>query len=320
MGGGFDPFHFGHKNNLLTVRKKFDIDKIIIIPTFQTPLKEKNIDPAHRLEMLKRVFVGDKGVIIDDQEILRGGTSYSYKSCNQIVRQNKDSEIFLIIGLDQLKIFDRWKNFSKILEKANLIVTSRSGASFFNKISEFPKKMQKYLKRKYGQKIFLKNSTNCIYFCPLKDRDISSSLVRQKVREGKSIKHLVPSVVNSYVKENNLYKFLAEESKEENLENKISFCKEELEKRKAFNIQDFDLRDRNLPFSSVIIASCSNTIQTKSLANFLKKRMKEELGLKVLNEEGQLESRWIVLDYGDIIIHIFYDYTRKMYNLEDLWV
>ena len=140
IGGGFDPFHFGHKNSLFTVKEEFQLDKIIIIPTFQTPLKEKNISPAHRLEMLKRVFAKDKQIVIDDQEVLREGISYSYKSCDQIVKQNKDSEIFLIIGMDQLKIFDKWKNFSKILKKTNLIVTSRARESFFNKKSEFPKK------------------------------------------------------------------------------------------------------------------------------------------------------------------------------------
>ncbi len=314
MGGGFDPFHFGHKNSLLTVKKFFNLDKIIIIPTFQTPLKGKNTDSFHRLQMLKRVFAKDKQIFIDDQEILRGGISYSYKSCNQIVKQNKDSEIFLIIGFDQLKIFDQWKNFAKILEQTNLIVTSRLKTPFFNKISEFPKKMQKHLKRKYGSKVFLKNSTKIIYFCQLKDKNISSSLVRDRLRSGKSIKHLVPSTVSSYIKENNLYMTV-----EDDLKDKISFCKEELKKKKAFDVEEFDLTHFNLPFLSAVIASCSNTTQAKSLANFIKKRMQEKFGLKVLSEEGKTESRWIVLDYGDMVVHIFYDYTRKIYNLESLW-
>ena len=139
------------------------------------------------------------------------------------------------------------------------------------------------------------------------------------MKEGKTIKHLVPSAVSSYIKENNLYTDLKFDLEDKSLKQKISFCKKELEKKKSFDIQDFDLKDRNLPFSAIVIASCSNTTQVKSIARFLKKRMREEFGLKALNEEGLQESRWIVLDYGDLIVHIFYDYTRKIYNLEDLW-
>jgi len=313
MGGGFDPFHFGHKNVFVTVKKKFHIDQFIIIPTYQTPLKENHTNSFHRLNMLKQVFLNHPDVIIDEQEIDRKGISYSYKSCLQIVKTNPKAEIFLIIGMDQLTIFDQWKHFVKILENINLIVASRYGFKFFNKISEFPKKMQKFLNKKQGHKVSLKNSKKHIYFCQLKDRNISSSMVKTKLKEGKSIQHLVPAVLRSYIQTHNLYVNQAEDL----LKKKVDFCKQELAAKKAFNIQTFDLKDRNLPF--VIITSCPNTTQTKFLALFLIKRMKERFGAQILSKEGQAESRWIVLDYGDLIIHIFYDYTRRHYNLEELW-
>ena len=93
----------------------------------------------------------------------------------------------------------------------------------------------------------------------------------------------------------------------------------ELAKKKAYDIKSFDLRSRPLPFSFGLIASAANTRQTKALAVHLKEKIKKSFGLQPINEEGQTEARWIVLDYGDLVIHIFYDYTKKFYKLEELW-
>ena len=317
MGGSFNPFHLGHDNSLSTIQKKFKINKMIIVPAYQVPLKkeESQVLVEHRLEMLKKIFGKKKDFIIDEQEITRKGISYSYKTINHIVKQYKDSEIYFIIGLDQFKIFDQWKNFSSILKKINLIVTSRSKDKMPKKISDCPQGLKPLLKRKSLNKILLKDSEKVIHLCSIKNIDISSSLIREKIAAKQSIKNLVPSAVATYIKKHKLYTQI----ETGNIQKFVSFCVEELENKKAFDIQTFDLRKHPLPFDVGIVASGTNTRQVKFLAKHLKKQIKDVFDFQLLSEEGQEESSWIVLDYGDVVVHIFYDYVRGNYQLEDLW-
>ena len=319
MGGSFDPFHLAHFNSLLTVKESFKIDQILLIPSFKTPLKNKtpSSSASHRLSMLKKMASSYPFIEIDDQEILRKGLSYTYQTIQELSQKRKKEELFFIMGLDQFLIFDQWKNYENILKKTHLIVTSRPRLQFPQKRSEFSKKLQPFIKNaslkslEKIKKISYKQGFKDIYFLALNDKDISSCDIRQKIKNKESISHLIPQKIKSYIEENQLY--------EDNENQKIDFIKEELEAKKGFHIECYDLRTKPLPFSFVLIASASNTRQTKTLALHIKKKLKERFDVKPLGEEGSDSSRWIVLDYGDILLHLFYDHTRAFYNLEELW-
>ena len=320
MGGSFNPFHLAHLNSLLTVKEQFDLKSIILIPSFRTPMKKKEeeIDPFHRLEMLKPVLSSFPFMTVDNQEILRKGLSYTHRSINQLFKKRDKEELFFIMGLDQFYIFDRWKNFKEILKKTNLIVTSRPGLSFPQKIVDCPKGLKPLIKERLSKEVTLKFTDKKIYFCALKDMDISSAYIRQRLREGKEAAHLLPKAVDLYIKENRIYTSPALDS-ENQIQKLVDFSIKEFEKKKAYNIQSFDLRSKPLPFSFGLIVSGSNMRQTRALAAHIKKEIKKHFELNPMSEEGRAESRWIVLDYGDLVFHIFYDYTRKFYKLEELW-
>ena len=320
MGGSFNPFHLAHLNSLLTVRELFALENIILIPSFQTPLKERaeEIKPFHRLEMLKLVLNSYPFMTVDDQEILRKGLSYTHRSISQLFKKSDKEELFFIMGLDQFYIFDRWKNFKEILKKTNLIVTSRPGLVFPQKAMDCPKGLKPLIKKRLSKEMTLTFTAKTIYFCALKDMDISSAYIRQRFREGKEAAHLLPKSVDWYIKENKIYTNKTWEA-ENQTKKLIDFSIKEFKKKKAYAIQSFDLRSKPLPFSFGLIVSGSNIRQTKALATHIKRKINEHFGLNPMSEEGKTESRWIVLDYGDLVIHIFYDYTRKFYKLEELW-
>ena len=100
------------------------------------------------------------------------------------------------MGMDQFQIFDQWKNWTEILKKTNLIVTSRPGISFPKKLTDFPKDLKPHIRKRLSKEVSLKTSEKKIYFCPLKDMDISSSYIRERLRIGKEVDHLLPSVVD----------------------------------------------------------------------------------------------------------------------------
>ena len=356
MGGSFDPFHLAHLNSLLTVKERFALDEILLIPSFKTPLKDeiKEINPFHRLEMLKQTVKDYSFINVDDQEICRKGVSYTYKTVSELIKKRKQAELFLIIGLDQFYVFDKWKNYEKILQKTHLIVTSRPGSSFPKRKTDLPPALKALVKTKKADQLILKAQTKksqtsklsknpdskgttkqnkktdtkeitkiikkpekIIYFCELKDLDISSSDIRKRMKEGSEFSHLLPKEVSSYITENKLYTNQAKAP--DHTKSLMDFSVEELKKKKAYDIKLYNLKSKPLPFSFAVIAVASNTRQTLAIAKHLKKAIKERFDLKVWSEEGKDSANWIALDYGDLVFHIFYDYSRKFYNLEELW-
>ena len=317
MGGGFNPFHLGHLNSLLTMQEIFSFQKIVIIPAFQPPLSEILIKNSarQRLEMLEQALDSYSFMEIDNQEIKRKGKSYSYRTIENLYKKNPKKELFFILGLDQFQIFDQWKEFERIIKKSNLIVTSRSPFKFPKNKKEIPEGLQKFIKTRSVNKINLTTGYS-IYFQSLKDKNISSSLVRKKIKDNKRIESFVPKSISQYIKKNNLYQ---SDSSNRDLKTFLNFCVQELEDKKAFDIKTFDLTLRSVPFSAGLIASSSNIQHCKALSRHLQKRIQQEFKSYPLGKEGQTEGRWIVLDYNDIVIHIFYNYVRDSYNLEKIW-
>ena len=320
MGGSFNPLHLGHINSLLTVKRKFQLDKILIVPAYHPPASGPltGASAIQRLEMLHQVFATEPFIEVDEQEIKRKGTSYSYRTVENIEKQIPSKELFFIMGLDQFFTFDLWKNVPRILKNSNLIVTSRPKGRFPKNQAEVPSVIRPYCKSWSSERIVLKKPFHSIFFCSLKDKEISSSLIKTRLKNCQSITHLVPPAVDHYIKTHRLYgihsQFYFPKRK-----TFLHFCCAELEKKKAFEIQDFDLTSRALPFSNGLIASSSNTRHAKALCRHLKKRIQETFNIQPLAVEGEKEGRWIVLDYNDWVIHIFYDYVRGFYKLEEIW-
>ncbi len=91
-----------------------------------------------------------------------------------------------------------------------------------------------------------------------------------------------------------------------------------LTSRKAYDIVKIDVKEKTSLADYFIIASARSTTQVKSLAEFCEAKA-EEAGAKVLRKEGIQDGRWAIIDFGDVILHIFNDETRLFYHLERLW-
>lgn len=321
MGGSFNPLHLGHINSLLTVKEKFQLDKVLVIPSYQPPLSPSltGASVIQRLEMLHQVFAKESLIEVDEQELKRKGTSYSYRTVESIAGKNQFEALFFIMGLDQFLTLDRWKNIPRLLEHANLVVTSRPKFRFPRSQASLPLVVQSLFKSWSSEKILLKKPFKSIYFCSLKDKDISSVLIKNRLKNRQTITHLVPPVVDHYIKTHRLYG-IHPQSCFPNRRAFLKFCRYELENKKALDVQMFDLTSRTLPFSDGLIASSSNTRHSKALSHHLKKRIQETFNIQPLAVEGEKEGRWIVLDYNEWVIHIFYDYVRGFYKLEEIWL
>ena len=192
-GGTFAPVHIGHVQAAKAFMEQMKLDYLFIIPTAIPPHKQidEADEPIHRLRMCELAFEGIDGIVISDVEIKRGGKSYTYDTLVELSRP--DTRLFLLCGTDMVLTFDKWYRHEDIFKLCYPTYVRRESDKLLeNQIIE---KNTQYL-AKYG-KICRRIMTNEI--------ELSSSEIRQNVREGKDISHLVPEKVAQYIKENNLY-------------------------------------------------------------------------------------------------------------------
>lgn len=91
-----------------------------------------------------------------------------------------------------------------------------------------------------------------------------------------------------------------------------------LKERKAFDIVKINVEEKTSVADYFIVASARSSTQVKSLAEHIEEKVEKE-GVNVIRREGIQDARWVVLDFGDVIVHLFNDETRLFYHLERLW-
>ena len=319
FGGSFNPPHNGHVNSLTTVQKKMGFDLIHIIPNSQNPLKilVDGPGPEHRLEMTRQAFASyGKAFQVNDTELKRGGKSYTVDTIKELLKTYKSNELYLIIGADNFDTFSQWKDYKKILELANIVVTTRPGYDIPESEDEWPDYLAPLVADSDFGTIELTTGRS-IEFITLNDLDISSSELRKKLRVGRPAEKFLPLAVESYIKEHGLYK--TGSHKISNFKTFTDFCAQVLFDKKAIALKAFDIQGVSSSSDFTLIGSGTSTRHASSMAENLVKAVKDEFNVYPLSIEGVDEGRWVVVDYGALIVHLFYDFVRQEYRLEDLW-
>lgn len=319
FGGSFNPPHMGHINCLTTVQKKTGLDKVFVVPTFQSPLKTptEGPTPEQRLEMVK-LAIQDYGSAfeIDEQEIKRGGTSYTIDTLKSYAKKYKADDIYLILGADHLDTFNSWKEYKEILKAANLIVATRPGFDIPSSKDKLPSYLQEFILEYDFNFVELTTGRN-LQFIRLQDVDTSASELRKRIRSGRPVEKFLPLSVENYIRDQNLYKTLKD--KIQDYQKFTEFCAYQLFARKAIQVKGFDLRNMSAPSEFALVTSGTSTRHASSLAENLVQAVKDEYRIHPQSIEGLEEGRWVVVDYGSLIVHVFYDYVRQEYSIERLW-
>jgi nicotinate-nucleotide adenylyltransferase len=322
LGGTFNPIHFGHLGCAETVKEVLKLSKLYLIPAQQNPLREpmEGPSPEARLKMVQLALTTlggeEKGFFASDMELQRGGLSYTIETINQLKKENKNYEIFLIVGADQIDSLHKWKSVDKIFLNANLVLTSRPGFSLPEKKSEFPMWLAKKIKSFSKGKGKL-SSGKAVICLQLNDQNISASEIRRRARRGEDVSNSTPIAVNEYIKEHKLYASAG--SKLNNFEELTKFCARILTDKGGINIAGYNVKKLAQPTEFALVSSGTSTRHTKALAENVVRAVKNEYGIYPQATEGTQESRWVVLDYGALMVHLFYDYVRSEYRIEDLW-
>lgn len=319
FGGSFNPPHMGHINALQTVAKKVGLGKVHVIPAAQNPLKTpvEGPTPEQRLELTRLAFAQyGETYFVDDQEIKRGGNSYTIDTVMNLRKSYDAADLFLIIGADKFEELAQWKDYQKLLTEANLIVTTRPGYDIPESLEEMPGFL-KPLVADFDFNFIELNTGRSIQFITLRDIEVSSSEVRKSLRTGKPVEKFLPLSVETFIKNEKLYRNLGERIGD--FKKFSEFCANVLFSKKGINVRGFDLTGIAAPSEYTVIASGTSTRHAAAMAENIVIAVKEEYNVHPQSVEGIDEGRWVLVDYGSLIIHVFYDFVRQEYGLENLW-
>ena len=198
LGGTFDPVHLGHLIVAEQARMRLDLDRVIFIPAGQPWLRAEQpaADGPDRLRMVELAVKSNPAFEASSQEIDRPGPTYTVDTLEELREElspesGADTVLHLIIGMDALEQFHRWKDPERVVELCHLIIVNRpghQGVDVNDVVGRYPKA---------GTRLTLLNVPRI---------EISSTEIRKRVSEGISIRYLAPDSVEEYIREQGLYR------------------------------------------------------------------------------------------------------------------
>lgn len=189
LGGSFDPPHNGHIAIAEAAMAQLELDQVIFIPAHRNPLKETapRASSQQRLEMTRLAISEHESFAVSDQEIVRRGPSYTVETLDEL-HAVRPADYWLIVGLDAITSFNEWRSSQRILKLARIALVNRGTSSEASVISRVPEDIRQFV--------------DLVMTSPI---EVSSTEVRERIRDGKPYTPLVPSSVARYIKDNRLY-------------------------------------------------------------------------------------------------------------------
>ena len=170
FGGSFNPIHNGHIKLAKQLKQRAGLDEVWLMVSPLNPLKQSEdlLDDEARLEMAREAVKNEPGIIVSDYEMHLPKPSYTWNTLQALSKDYPDREFVLMIGGDNWDLFDKWYRAEDIKKNYEIVVYTRTP----------------------GDPGFI---------------DISSTEIRRRIREGKSIRQLVPRAVEAMIKKNGYY-------------------------------------------------------------------------------------------------------------------
>ena len=187
FGGTFDPIHLGHLICAEQLRHALGLDLVLLVPAHSPPHKpvSEPADPEHRLTMVRLAIDGHKGFLGSDIEIRRGGTSYTIDTVRDLRGEYGDqTELWLLMGQDSYHDISAWKQPERIASECFFGVARRP---------------------RYKRDIEPPIPGLRSRFVDITAVDISSTDIRARISEARSISFLVPRSVEDYIRANRIY-------------------------------------------------------------------------------------------------------------------
>lgn len=191
VGGTFNPIHLAHLYIAYEAKMQLGLDKVIFMPAGSPPHKENNkiVGASFRYKMVKEAIKSYEDFEISDYEIKKVGSSYTFETLEYF--KDDDNELYFITGADCLLTIEKWNEPSKILNLSKFVVFNRGG---------YPR--EELLEQK--DRIEKKYNTN-IKILDIINLEISSSMIRDRIKNKERVDFFIPKEVSDIIYKNNLY-------------------------------------------------------------------------------------------------------------------
>jgi nicotinate-nucleotide adenylyltransferase len=181
LGGTFDPPHYGHLLIANEVLSTLHLDEIWFMPNQEPPHKKKSksIKNEDRLQMLELAISGNDAFRVETIELDRQGPSYTVDTMKMINAQYSDHQFFFIIGADMIEYLPKWHKIEELINLVQFVGVERPE---YNSRTEYP-----------------------VLYVDVPAIDVSSSMIRDRVKSRQTVRYLLPDSVIQYIEEKHLY-------------------------------------------------------------------------------------------------------------------
>lgn len=194
MGGTFNPIHYGHLLLAQWAMEEASLDGVLFMPTGNSYMKESSeiLSGPERLAMTKLATADRDCFACSDLEIKRSGNTYTYETLEILHKLYPGTQLYFIIGADCLFSIEEWRCAEQIFQSCTFLAAARNGMG----MDALEQKRQELLCR-YGADIHLMEFPHI---------EISSTDIRRRCKQGRSIRYLVPDGVREYIESKNYYR------------------------------------------------------------------------------------------------------------------
>ncbi|MCI9681217.1 MAG: nicotinate (nicotinamide) nucleotide adenylyltransferase [Lachnospiraceae bacterium] len=193
LGGTFDPIHTGHLILAETACEAFSLDYVLIMPNGNPPHKpgQVNASMEQRTRMAELAASDNDHFRVSDFEKTPQDYHYTYETLEFLTQEHPDTDYYFILGADSLVHFHTWKEPERICKCCRILAATRD-------------RMETSVLKKHMERLALEMGA-CIEPLETPNIDISSNMLRERVRKGRSIRYYVPDTVEAYIREQGLY-------------------------------------------------------------------------------------------------------------------
>ena len=193
LGGTFDPIHTGHLSLAEAAYESFSLDYVLIMPNGNPPHKagQVNATMEQRTRMVELAVADNPHLKVSDFEKTPQDYHYTYETLEFLKKEHPDTDYYFILGADSLVHFHTWMEPRRICEACSILAATRDHMES----EELTARIQE-LSRVFGAHIYPMETPNI---------DISSNMIRERVRTGRSIRYYVPEAVEEYIYKKGLY-------------------------------------------------------------------------------------------------------------------
>lgn len=314
FGGTFDPIHLGHLNAVKQLDQSLNFDRVHWVLSARPPHKNQvSASIEHRYAMLQLALSQYDRYWPDDTEITRVEKSYTVDTVDHFQQRYPQATLCLIIGADSLAKLHTWSRYTQLIEQVHIIVMQRPG---------YELKVPEYLSDRVLEstsQLPKQKSTKLVLFRDA-DFDISSSQLRSVLTQkpvtqanNKLAQQFLDTAVLDYIHKHRLYEIDSMNS--DKIKQQVVAALEDV---KGVDINVINIKDVSDFADYMVVASGTSDTHVKALARTAADNLREQ-GVKPLNVNGDDIGEWVLVDFGDVVLHVMRPEVRDYYDLEKLW-